>query len=66
MFRQYLVVSSYVAAIPEGKDKTQFILEAVYNDLSVIPKEQLMNYLESVFNVIEGDEVEVDEGEEDE
>lgn len=65
MIKQYFVVSTYAASIPEDKDKTEAILDTMANELASVSKEQLRQYLGSVFDVIEGDEIDVEEVDED-
>jgi hypothetical protein len=64
MLKEYYVVSRYIASIPEGKDMTNFILSQVEEELSGITPGDWKSYLKHNFSVIEGDEVEIDEDEE--
>ena len=64
MLKEYFVVGRYLANIPESKDMTEFILKEVQSELSEISPNQLGNYLKGLFAVIEGEEVELDEDEE--
>lgn len=64
MFRQYLVVSSFVASVPSHKDKDDFILSAMAEELSNLKGDQIKQHLMNTFNVIEGEEVEIEEEEE--
>lgn len=64
MFRQYLVVSSFVASVPPDKDKDDFILSAMAEELSSVKSGQMKQHLMNTFNVIEGEEVDFEEEEE--
>lgn len=64
MLKEYFVVGRYLANIPESKDMTEFILKEVQSELSAISPNQLSGYLKGLFAVIEGEEVELDEDEE--
>ena len=64
MLKEYFVVGRYIAQIPKDKNITEFILNEVESELREISPNQLKNYLNGLFSVIEGEEIEIDEDEE--
>jgi hypothetical protein len=60
MFKEYYVVARYVAAIPKGKDMTEFILAEVEKEISDVSPRGMKDYLSGLFSVIEGEEVDMD------
>jgi hypothetical protein len=65
MLREYFVVGRYIAQIPKDKNITEFILNEVESELREISPNQLKGYLNGLFSVIEGEEIDI-EDEEDE
>lgn len=64
MFKEYFVVARFVAAIPKGKDMTEFILHEVEQEISDVSSRGMKDYLHGLFSVIEGQEVNIDDEEE--
>lgn len=64
MIREYLVAAAFTVDVPEGEDPSNFIIEDLAKSLSSMSKENVDSYLKSIFSVIEGDEI-VMEDEED-
>ena len=64
MLKEYFVVGRYIAQIPKDKNITEFILNEVESELREISPNQLKGYLNGLFSVIEGEEIEIDEDEE--
>jgi hypothetical protein len=65
MLKEYFIVGRYIANIPASKDINSFILAQVEEDLKGISPNGLKGYLDGLFNVIEGEEIDI-EDEEDE
>jgi len=65
MLKEYFIVGRYIANIPASKDISSFILAQVEEDLKGISPNALKGYLDGLFNVIEGEEIDI-EDEEDE
>lgn len=63
MIREYILAAAFVLDVPEGKDPSTFIIEDLAITLSSMSKENVDSYLKSIFNVIEGDEVEIESDE---
>lgn len=63
MIREYILAAAFVLDVPEGKDPSTFIIEDLARTLSSMSKENVDSYLKSIFNVIEGDEVEIESDE---
>jgi hypothetical protein len=59
MLREYFIVCTTVADIPEGVDPTMPILNKLFNGLSAVQEGKLDKYLANTFSVIEGDLVEL-------
>jgi hypothetical protein len=66
MLKEYYVVGRYIAQIPKDKDIAEFILAEMEAELGNVTPNQLKSYLNGLFTVIEGEEIEVDEDEIDE
>lgn len=64
MIKQYFVVGNYIAQIPKDKNFSEFILAQLEADLKGVSVNQLKNFLDGFFSVIEGDEVEMEEDDE--
>jgi hypothetical protein len=64
MLKEYFVVGRYIAQIPKDKNITEFILNEVESELREISPNQLKGYLNGLFSVIEGEEIDIDEDEE--
>lgn len=63
MLKEYFVVGRYIAQIPKDKDITKFILAEVESELKEINPNQLKDYLNGLFSVIEGEVIEDEEDE---
>jgi hypothetical protein len=59
--REYYVVGRYIASIPKGKDISEFILNEVEAEMKGVSPNQLKGYLHNLFSVIEGEEIDIDE-----
>lgn len=69
MFREYFVVARYIANIPEGADIDKFVLDQVSEDLVSSMKnseDNLKSFLDATFSVLPGEEVDIDEFEDEE
>lgn len=64
MLKEYFVVGRYIAQIPKDKDIAEFILAEMESELGNVAPNQMKNYLNGLFTVLEGEEIEVDEDEE--
>jgi hypothetical protein len=66
MLKEYFVVGRYIAQIPKDKNIAEFILAEMESELGNVAPNQMKNYLNGLFTVLEGEEIEVDEDDEDE
>lgn len=69
MFREYFVVARYIANIPEGTDIEKFVLDQVSEDVVSSMKNSEDNFkffLYDTFTVLPGEEVDIDEFEDEE
>lgn len=64
MLKEYFVVGRYIAQIPKDKDIAEFILAEMESELGNVAPNQMKNYLNGLFTVLEGEEIEVDEDDE--
>lgn len=64
MLKEYFVVGRYIAQIPKDKDIAEFILAEMESELGNVAPNQMKNYLNGLFTVLEGEEIEIDEDEE--
>lgn len=64
MLREYYVVGRYIASIPESKDISEYILAEMERELGNVSPNQLKAYLNGLFSVIQGEEIEIEEDEE--
>lgn len=64
MLKEYFIVGRYIANIPASKDINSFILAQVEEDLKNISPNALKAYLDGLFNVIEGEEIDIEDEEE--
>ncbi len=58
MLKEYFIICRTVADIPEDTNPIEPILENFLKDITSMPADQLGKYLNSIFNVIEGDPIE--------
>ena len=65
MIREYFVIARYVGSVPTNKNYSEVILQEVANDLRGLLDENLETFLEATFSVLEGDEVDIEEMDED-
>ena len=66
MLKEYFVVGRYIAQIPKDKNIAEFILAEMESELGNVAPNQMKNYLNGLFTVLEGEEIEVDEDDENE
>lgn len=64
MFKEYFVVAKYIASIPPGKDATEFILNEMEQEISDVSSRGMKDYLHGLFSIIEGEEVNLEQEEE--
>lgn len=61
MLKEYFVVARYVASVPEGMSFNDLVLNELISDIKSTSPNQIDNLLKSMFNVIEGEEVDSEE-----
>ena len=66
MLKEYFVVGRYIAQIPKDKDIAEFILAEMESELGNVAPNHMKGYLNGLFTVLEGEEIEVDEDDENE
>ena len=66
MFKEYFVVARYVASIPSTKDMTDFVLDEVVRDMSSISPNQIESFIKTNFSVLEGNEINMEDIDNDE
>lgn len=58
MLKEYYVVARYIASVPSSKDYTEFILNEVEKEFSSVKAGDLRPFIDNLFSVIEGEEIE--------
>lgn len=58
MFKEYFVVATYIARVPQSRIEEEFIIEQMASEIRSYPMDKLEDCLKNLFHVIVGEEVE--------